>query len=121
MKLFDMIGGIGMIEKIVDNMYARVQQDPILAPVFKDKDVGKIVKHQYIYLTSIFGGPTPWSGRGIKEIHDGIGIDKTMMDRYVELFRAAAIDSGMTSKQAAKFTDAISGFRHALVPQKDSL
>jgi hemoglobin len=58
--MFDMLGGIGMIEQIVDKMYAKVVDDPLLKPVFRGKDIGKIVKHQYLYLSATFGGPTPW-------------------------------------------------------------
>jgi truncated hemoglobin YjbI len=43
--MFEMIGGLGMIERIVDNMYGRVQTDPLLSPVFKNKNIEKIVKH----------------------------------------------------------------------------
>jgi hemoglobin len=67
--MFEMIGGIQMIEKCTKLMYERVETDEVLSPIFKGYDIRKIVRHQYLYLSASFGGPAPWSGRNLKQIH----------------------------------------------------
>jgi hemoglobin len=115
LRMFEMLGGIAMIEKSTKLMYANVQKDPLLAPAFKGKDIGKIVRHQYLYLSASFGGPAPWSGRSLKDIHENIKITTEMMDKYVELFKQAALDSGMPPAKCEKFGAAIDGFRASLI------
>jgi truncated hemoglobin YjbI len=40
------------------------------------------------------GGPSPWNGKSLKEIHANMAITTAHMDKYVALFKEAAIKAG---------------------------
>jgi hypothetical protein len=45
--------------------------------------VSKIVNAQYKYISSAVGGPCPWTGRTLVEVHTGMNISKEEFDRFV--------------------------------------
>jgi truncated hemoglobin YjbI len=94
LKLFDSIGGKEVVQKIVDEMYVLVMADPLLRPKFEGVSVKKIVENQYLYLSASMGGPSPWTGRSLEVIHKNMGINDEQMNRYVDLFKQAAMKAG---------------------------
>jgi hemoglobin len=58
--VYEQAGGAAAIRRLVDAFYARVEQDPLLRPMFPD-DLGPGKEHQYLFLVQYFGGPTDYS------------------------------------------------------------
>ncbi|PTM56425.1 globin [Desmospora activa] len=58
--LYERMGGDKTIRTIVEAFYPRVQQDPLLAPLFP-ADIQPVMERQYQFLTQFFGGPPLYS------------------------------------------------------------
>ncbi len=57
--IYEMVGGHETFRRLVDTFYARVEQDPLLRPMFPaDLEPGK--QHQLLFLIQYFGGPTQY-------------------------------------------------------------
>ena len=60
--LFEWIGGMPVLDRLTVRFYARVSQDPILAPVFEHMP-GNHPHHVALFLAQIMGGPAEYSHR----------------------------------------------------------
>lgn len=61
-SVYEYVGGAEVFRRLVDRFYARVEQDPLLRPLFPaDLDPGK--EHQYLFLMQYFGGPGEYGQR----------------------------------------------------------
>lgn len=58
--LFDSMGGAEAVRRIVEAFYPKVQQHPLLSPLFPS-DIGPVMDKQYMFLSQFFGGPTLYS------------------------------------------------------------
>jgi hemoglobin len=58
--IFEQAGGTSAFRRLVDAFYARVEQDPLLRPLFP-ADLGPGKEHQYLFLVQYFGGPASYS------------------------------------------------------------
>ncbi len=60
--VYELAGGEPAFRRLVDAFYARVEQDPLLRPMFPaDMEPGK--EHQRLFLIQYFGGPATYSGQ----------------------------------------------------------
>ncbi len=58
--IFEQAGGAPAFRRLVEAFYARVEQDPLLRPLFP-ADLGPGKEYQYLFLMQYFGGPTTYS------------------------------------------------------------
>ena len=58
--IYDAIGGAPVIREIVEKFYPKVQDHPLLAPLFPD-DILPVMDKQYLFLTQFLGGPSLYS------------------------------------------------------------
>lgn len=94
MKLFDSIGGSEGVAAIVNKMYEKIQANEKLMPFFEGKNIQGIIDAQLKYFEGAVGGPSPWSGRTLPEIHASMGITEDIMQLYATLFGEAAVEAG---------------------------
>lgn len=59
-SLYEAIGGAETVRQIVEGFYPKVQQHPLLAPLFPE-DITPVMEKQYMFLTQFFGGPALYS------------------------------------------------------------
>ncbi|MEK0315357.1 globin domain-containing protein [Cohnella sp. 56] len=59
-SLYEAIGGADTVRRIVEGFYPKVQQHPLLAPLFPE-DIMPVMEKQYMFLTQFFGGPSLYS------------------------------------------------------------
>jgi len=60
--LFEWMGGMPTIEKLMDVFYRRVSEDPLLAPLFAHMGPDH-VEHVAQFVAEVFGGPKTYSTR----------------------------------------------------------
>lgn len=73
--LFAWMGGMPAIERLFTEFYARVPNDPVLAPVFAHMSP-EHVKHVAAFVAEVFGGPKTYSaqlGGHANMIHRHVG------------------------------------------------
>lgn len=59
-ELYEAIGGADTIRDIVTRFYPKVQENPLLAPLFPE-DINPVMEKQYLFLTQFLGGPSLYS------------------------------------------------------------
>lgn len=83
-SLYDRIGGAAAVSTLVDQFYTRVFDDPELAPFFARVPLDHLKTMQAELFSQALGGPFVYSGRPIREVHHGKGIQMEHFQRFVD-------------------------------------
>lgn len=59
-SLYEQVGGAKTIRRLVEAFYPKVQEHPLLAPLFPT-DLKPVMERQYLFLTQYLGGPPIYS------------------------------------------------------------
>lgn len=73
-SIFDKIGGHEALEVVVEDFYARVLDDDELAGFFAGTNMNRLKGKQASFLAAALGGPEPYEGASMKQVHQGRGI-----------------------------------------------
>jgi hemoglobin len=96
--IFEQAGGHAALRRLVDAFYARVEQDPLLRPLFP-ADLAPGKEHQYLFLVQYFGGPTEYSAqRGhprLRMRHAPFSIGPAERDAWLGHMLAAIDEAGI--------------------------
>jgi hemoglobin len=60
-SVYDAVGGTPFFVDLVDRFYARVENDPLLRPLYPDDDLRAAREHLTGFLVQYWGGPTTYS------------------------------------------------------------
>ncbi|WP_078532527.1 group I truncated hemoglobin [Streptomyces hokutonensis] len=96
--LFDQIGGEPAVEAVVDLFYDRVLADPLLADYFGGVEIGRLKRHQRLFIGQALGAKRPFPGRTMKRAHEGLAVTDAAFDRVVEHLAASLADAGLDEK-----------------------
>lgn len=83
-SLFEKMGGVEGVQKLVEVFYDRVLADKELGPFFENVRMEKLLRMQTEFFSAALGGPGIYTGKPIGEIHAGRGITKQHLQRFVE-------------------------------------
>lgn len=89
--LFDRIGGQPAVGKLVDLLYAGIENDDQLRPLFP-RDLASGRSMQKLFFAEWLGGPGGYSEQahaGLRHRHDGLPITTELADRWLSHFRQA--------------------------------
>jgi len=90
--LYELVGGDDTFQRLVDEFYARVEQDELLMKMFPD-DLEPGKQWQFLFLTQYFGGPVryiPQRGHPrLRMRHMPFVIDQEARDHWLEHMLAA--------------------------------
>lgn len=56
MTIYEKIGGAEKVRQLVEAFYPKVQEHPLLKPLFPE-DIKPVIEKQYLFLTQFLGGP----------------------------------------------------------------
>jgi hemoglobin len=73
-SLYEKIGGHDALEVVVEDFYCRVLDDDHLAGFYAGADMKRVKAKQVEFLTSVLGGPGTYTGRSLRQAHEGRGI-----------------------------------------------
>jgi len=73
-SLYDKIGGYEAIEVVVEDFYVRVLADDQLAGFFAGTNMNRLKGKQAEFFAAALGGPEPYTGAPMKQVHQGRGI-----------------------------------------------
>jgi hemoglobin len=82
--LFERLGGLGAIESVIDDFVTRCAGDDRINKKFGRTDVPRLKKMLIDQVCQATGGPCSYTGRGMKETHDGMGVTGGEFDALVE-------------------------------------
>ena len=106
--LYDQIGGDPTFRKLVETFYARVEQDPLLRPIFPD-DLAPGREYQFLFLTQYWGGPARYQAqRGhprLRMRHAPFKIGRAERDAWVGHMLAAIDEVGIPEPARGQMRD----------------
>jgi hemoglobin len=110
--LYEWIGGKAAIERLLTTFYARVPDDPILAPVFAGMDPNH-AQHVAAFIGEVFGGPKVYSAKHgghphMISRHVGRALTETDRKRWIALLLECADEIGVPSDP--EFRSALVGY-----------
>jgi len=110
--LYDWMGGLPTIERLIDELYRRVPNEPLLAPVFARMGA-EHVKHVSAFVAEVFGGPKIYSETlgghpNMIRHHLGRGLGEAQRKRWMNLLLECADDLGVASDP--EFRSALVGY-----------
>jgi hemoglobin len=73
-SIYDKIGGHEAIEVVVEDFYVRVLADDQLASFFTGTNMSRLKGKQVEFFAAALGGPEPYTGAPMKQVHQGRGI-----------------------------------------------
>ena len=82
--LFERLGGLDAITAVVDAFVGRCADDPRINAKFVRTDIPRLKKMLIDQVCEAAGGPCTYTGRNMRETHDGMGVTAGEFDALVE-------------------------------------
>jgi hemoglobin len=82
--LFERLGGLDAITAVVDSFVGRCADDPRINAKFVRTDIPRLKKMLIDQVCEAAGGPCTYTGRNMRETHDGMGVTAGEFDALVE-------------------------------------
>ena len=73
-SLYEKIGGHDALEVVVEDFYCRVLDDDQLAGFYAGSNMKCVKARQVEFLSAVLGGPGPYTGTPMRQVHEGRGI-----------------------------------------------
>ena len=89
------VGGGPTVKAVVEDFYQRVLQDRGLARFFTGVDLPRLKRHQALLVTKVLGGPDGYTGRSLRDAHNGLGITAADFRRVLDHLGAALQQAGV--------------------------
>ena len=82
--LYERLGGLEAIAAVVDSFAARCAADERINPKFARTDIPRLKKMLVDQICEATGGPCTYTGRSMRETHDGMAVTAGEFDALVE-------------------------------------
>jgi hemoglobin len=83
-SLCERLGGVEAITSVVDSFVARCAGDGRINRKFERSDIPRLKKMLVDQVCEATGGPCTYTGRDMRETHDGMGVTAREFDALVE-------------------------------------
>lgn len=94
--IYDRIGGHDALTAVVDDLYVRILDDSALAGFFSGTNMSRLKGRQVEFFAAALGGPDPYQGVPMRQVHQGRGILQEHFDlvagHLVAALTAAGVD-----------------------------
>ena len=104
-SLYSRVGGISRFTLIIDELLAKLRSDPQLGRHWHNRGIDSIrMEKKYLidYMCELSGGPYKYTGRNMRLVHEGMGIDeddwKVLVQHLISILSKHGID-GSTSEE----------------------
>jgi len=113
------VGGHDTFVRLVDVFYQGVAEDPVLAPMYPEQDLGPAKMRLTMFLEQYWGGPTTYSEqRGhprLRMRHAPFPVDTDARDRWLRHMRTAVDALELAPLHEAMLWDYLERAAHSLV------
>lgn len=75
-SLYAQLGGHDALDIVVEDFYCRVLDDDRLAGFYAGADMRRVKARQVEFLSAMLGGPGPYTGSSMRQVHQGRGITR---------------------------------------------
>lgn len=113
--VFDRIGGQAALVAVVDDFMANVGGDPRIARRFQTMDSARFKPMLVQQLCVATGGPCKYTGRPMKDVHDGLGISDAEFNAMAQDLRRAMARRDIPVDTQVAFVEALEPMRDDVV------
>ncbi|MEW4371629.1 globin [Paenibacillus kandeliae] len=117
-SLYELLGGAEGVRRLVEAFYPKVQQDPLIGPLFPE-DIRPVMEKQYMFLSQFFGGPSLFSDAYghpmMRARHMPFPITNEKADAWLACMNAALLEIGVQDELREFVVDRLSGPAHHFV------
>jgi hemoglobin len=107
--LFEAVGGVSFFDRLVAAFYRRVQDDPVLLPLYPEADLAPAQRRLSMFLAQYWGGPPTFSEeRGhpaLRMRHSPYRIGPTERDHWLAAMHGAIDDLDPDPEVRTMLTD----------------
>jgi len=82
-SLYERLGGVDAIRAVVDDFVGNVAADKRINTFFAKADIPRLKRNLVDQICQGTGGPCTYTGRGMKEVHAGMGIRSSHFNALV--------------------------------------
>jgi hemoglobin len=83
-SLYERLGGLDAITAVVESFTARCADDDRISSKFERTDIARLKQMLVDQVCEATGGPCTYTGRDMRETHDGMGVTAGEFDALVE-------------------------------------
>jgi hemoglobin len=83
-SLYERLGGLEAINAVVESLVARCASDDRINAKFARSDIPRLKKQLVDQVCEATGGPCTYTGRSMRETHEGMGVTAGEFDALVE-------------------------------------
>ncbi|UGT61653.1 group I truncated hemoglobin [Nocardia asteroides] len=106
-NIFDRIGGYEALEAVVADFYIRVLADDRLAGFFTGVNLNRLRGRQVEFFATALGGPDPYTGAPMKQVHQGRGITLAHFGLVAGYLADALTDAGVSRELTEEIIAAV--------------
>ena len=106
-NIYTQIGGAEAIETVVEDFYRRVLADPELAGFFAGTNMARLKGKQAEFFCAALGGPEPYTGAPMRQVHQGRGITQRHFDLVAVHLADSLAAAGVPAPLVAEIIAAI--------------
>ncbi|MGB8360157.1 MAG: hypothetical protein WCE80_02025 [Acidimicrobiia bacterium] len=98
----------GMVKsaRVIQDFYAGVVEDPLLADLFHRADITELAEHQADVLIMVMGGAKSHTHRKIQHAHEGLGITVEQFDTMLKHLEDQLLTHGFEPADVKQILDA---------------
>jgi hemoglobin len=93
--MYEMIGGPEKIRAVLQSLYDKLFDDPIVGFLFQGKDKEHIVAQQLVFTCAFLGGPERYTGKPLPEVHAPLPLLPGHFDRRHRLLEQVLEEQGV--------------------------
>jgi hemoglobin len=113
--LYERLGGLDAITAVVDSFAARCAADDRINPKFARTDIPRLKKMLVDQICEATGGPCTYTGRSMRETHDGMAVTAGEFDALVEDLSATLDEFDVPVAEQADLLGLLSPLRGDIV------
>lgn len=113
--IYEQLGGQESIAAVVDDFYVRVLADPELAGLFNGTNMSRLKGKQVEFFSAALGGPEPYTGQSMKDVHRGRGIGQHHFDAVAKHLIDALTAAGVPGETVDTIVGAITPLAEDIV------
>lgn len=105
--VYDRIGGHEALEVVVEDFYVRVLADDQLSGFFAGTNMSRLKGRQVEFFAAALGGPEPYTGAPMKQVHQGRGITLHHFDLVARHLSEALAAAGVPPRTVTEIIGAV--------------
>ena len=118
--LYERLGGGAAITAVIDDFVARCAGDDRINSKFARTDIARLKAMLVEQVSAATGGKVQYTGRGMRETHDGMQVTAGEFDALVEDLVATLNSFGVAEKSQSQLLDILGPLRGDIVEVESS-